>query len=56
MKEGGSDFLWICMSTEVYSPEMGTASTGSYFSNLADAFFALHLLKNNIWSVILFIS
>lgn len=56
MKEGASDCLWICMSTEVYSSEMETASTGSYFSNLADAFFALHLLKNNIWYVILFIS
>lgn len=38
MREGASDFLCICMSTEVYSPEMGTASYGSYFSNLADAF------------------
>lgn len=38
MKEGASDFLWIFMATEVYSPEMGTASSGSYFSNLADAF------------------
>lgn len=37
MKEGASEFPWICMSTEVYSPEMGAASTGSYFSNLADA-------------------
>lgn len=34
MKEETSDFLWICMATEVYSP----ASAGSYFSNLADAF------------------
>lgn len=56
MKKRASDFLWICVSTQVYSLEMRTASTGSYFSNLADAFFALHLLKNNIWSVILFIS
>lgn len=38
MKEGVLHFLWICMSTEVFSPEIGRASTGSYFSNLADAF------------------
>lgn len=38
MKEGASEFVWICMSTEVYSPEMGTASTSSNFSNSADAF------------------
>lgn len=38
MKEGTSDFLWICMATEVFSPKPRTASADSYFSKLADAF------------------
>lgn len=36
--EGTSDFLWICMAAEVYSPKPRTVSAGSYSSNLADAF------------------
>lgn len=38
MKEGTSDFLWICVATGVYSPKPRTASAGSYFSNLVVAF------------------
>jgi len=38
MEEGTSGFLWVYMATEVYSPKPRTASAGSYFSNLPDAF------------------
>lgn len=36
--KGTSDFLWICMAAEVYSPKPRTVSAGSYSSNLADTF------------------